>query len=315
MYVVTIIVPFFGKLPGYTEYFLKGCKYNPEFQWIIFTDQDDVPGCPENVRFEKLTRSGFDEIASDRLGFRVSTGNPYKLCDFKPVFGFIFREFIGQASFWGYCDLDVIFGKLGHFITGEVLSKYDILSFYRGFLSGPFSLFRNKDHIINLFKSCKAYRKIFQDPGYTGFDENIYRPEIAGVSLRKIIHLVGYSFLRPGLLASPGEFRYQYQWYVKKRHVMNQSPVDMTEAIFAASQKGYINELFCDYLLTDPYYSRKNIKNWELSWKEGILTEARSKKEIMAFHFQENKNRPGFKITGPPDGLTAFNISPSGFKV
>ena len=47
-----------------------------------------------------------------------------------------------EYDFWGYCDIDLIFGNIRKFITDDILDKYDkILS------RGHFTLFRNKDSI------------------------------------------------------------------------------------------------------------------------------------------------------------------------
>ena len=153
---------------------------------------------------------------------------------------------------------------------------------------------------------------MLQDHEYTGFDENIYRPEIAGVSIKKMYQLLAFTLRRPGLFITPGEFHYQYQWYVKRRSVRNQSPVDMTEAILTAHRNKSVKALFLNNLLTDPYFSRIKRKNWELNWEEGRLTELESKREYMAFHFQDNKLRPEFKIVQPNNEFSRFTVSPSG---
>jgi hypothetical protein len=310
-----ILVPHFGKLPEFIPYFLKSCGYNPDFEWIILSDREKFPDCPQNVHFKQFTQDQFDEEASGKLDFRIASTCPYKLCDFKPAYGFIFREYIGQAPYWGYCDLDMIFGTLNHFIPDEYFEKYDIMSFYRGFLSGPFSLFRNTDHVINLFKSCKAYKRILQDPEYTGFDENIYRPEISGVSFKKMAQVMAYFFLNPKLLMTPGEFRYQYQWYVKKRFSGSHSPVDMTDAVHNASKGGSLKALFSNELITDPYFTRIRQRNWQFDWNLGKLTYGKSQKECMAFHFQESKRRPEFTVDMPKNDFPRFSVSPSGISL
>lgn len=314
MYNARIIIPYFGKLPEFLPWFLKSCSYNPSYNWVILSDREKFPACPENVDFIHYTQSRFDETASEQLGFNIITTNPYKLCDFKPAYGIIFREFLEHASFWGYCDLDMIFGRLNHFIQVENFNNFDILSFYRGFLSGPFSLFRNSDKVNSLFKSCKAYKKIFRDPEYTGFDENIYRPEIAGVSLKKIIRFLFFATMNPGLVITPAELRYQYQWHIKRRSARDYSPVDMTDAIITAKKNQYVKASFRNELLTDPYFSRINKKNWQLTWDEGKLTDPLSGKEFMAFHFQESKSCTGFNITKPGKDLKKFRISPEGIQ-
>lgn len=56
-----------------------------------------------------------DEIkvtASEKLSFAVNIGYPYKLCDFKPAYGFLFPEIIKRYDFWGHGDIDVVYGNI-----------------------------------------------------------------------------------------------------------------------------------------------------------------------------------------------------------
>jgi len=309
----TIIVPYFGKLPDFIPYFLSSCGSNPEFRWIIFNDKEEFPDCPENVYFKHFTISQFEKLAAEKLGFKIILTDPYKLCDFKPAFGLIFQDFLENDSFWGYCDLDMVFGRINHFITDEYFESYDIMSFYQGFMSGPLSLFRNNDFIRNLFKSCTAYKRIFQDPEHTAFDENIFHHELAGISARKLIEMVAFAFKRPGLIFFPGEFRYQYQWYVKRIFAGKQLPIDMTDAVFTAHKNGTVKSVFRDFLLTDPYFTRVKRQNWKIQWDNGLLTCDNPNREILAFHFQDNKSRPEFQTGSSTKSFNRFSISTTGF--
>ena len=49
------IIPYFGKLPNYFPLFLKSCKANPNFNWIVFTDDDGNYDYPDNVLKVKMT--------------------------------------------------------------------------------------------------------------------------------------------------------------------------------------------------------------------------------------------------------------------
>lgn len=47
---VCFVVPYFGKFPSYFDLFLKSCKYNEDFNWIIFTDDKEDYDYPNNVK-------------------------------------------------------------------------------------------------------------------------------------------------------------------------------------------------------------------------------------------------------------------------
>ena len=105
------------------------------------------------------------------MGFEVAIESGYKLCDFKPAYGHIFAEFIRDYDFWGYCDVDVIFGHIRSFMTDELLNEYDIISARHDYLTGCFALYRNNPFMRELFRQSKDYRKVFTDPRNFFFDE------------------------------------------------------------------------------------------------------------------------------------------------
>lgn len=76
---------------------------------------------------------------------RLSLEKPYKLCDYRKLYGAIFQDYLGNYEFWGYCDIDVIFGDLDSFISDEVLSIFDKIG-----TRGHLTLYRN----IQEFKSA-----------------------------------------------------------------------------------------------------------------------------------------------------------------
>ena len=55
------IIPYFGQFKNYFSLFLESCAYNTDFDWIIFTDNEDSFDYSRNVKkiqmtFEKFTR-------------------------------------------------------------------------------------------------------------------------------------------------------------------------------------------------------------------------------------------------------------------
>jgi hypothetical protein len=96
---------------------------------------------------------------------------PYKLCDIRPAYGLIFEDFIKEFEFWGWGDIDLIFGSVKEFDLNYLFGKYDVISFRKRWLSGSFCLIKNNDILNRLFLTSKDIRKIFSSPVYLGFDE------------------------------------------------------------------------------------------------------------------------------------------------
>lgn len=168
-YKIKIIIPYFGKFPNSIKPFLKSCEHNLEFEWLIFTD-DNLPFVPNNVSVIQCKLEDIKERVETKLGFTVSLNAPYKLCDFRPAFGMIFEEELKDADFWGWGDVDLIYGDLSRFITDEVLDRYDKI-----YPCGHLSLIRNTEEINSVFMldipGTLNYKDVFNSDKSFIFDE------------------------------------------------------------------------------------------------------------------------------------------------
>lgn len=72
------------------------------------------------------------------IDFEICLESPYKLCDYKPTYGLAFKNWLKDYDFWGYCDLDVVFGNLRNYFTDEILKDSD-----RCLENGHISLWKN----------------------------------------------------------------------------------------------------------------------------------------------------------------------------
>lgn len=169
---IALISCFIGKLPWYFEYFLHSCKYNPDVDFYVVTDDITYSGSvPGNVHLVFRTLQDISTVASEKIGFKVNIPYGYKLCDFKPAYGIIFDDIISGYDFWGHSDIDIIFGDIREFITDELLNEYDLISVRPDWLTGCFLLYRNTNKINTIFQFSKDYRKVFTNDKHYCFDE------------------------------------------------------------------------------------------------------------------------------------------------
>lgn len=169
---IAILICYFGKFPWYFNYFLLSCKYNPSINFFIIADDRSFQApLPENVKIIFKTIDEVSAIASEKLGFAINIKHAYKLCDFKPTYGLLFSDLIAGYDFWGYGDIDVIFGNIRTFITPELLENYEIISVRHDFLTGYFQLLKNDHKMINLFSNSKDYKKVLSSDIHYCFDE------------------------------------------------------------------------------------------------------------------------------------------------
>lgn len=168
---ICFIVPYFGKLPKYFPFWLKSCQINESIDWLFITDQNIV-NPPKNVRIIKRLFCDLKKDIQSKFNFDISLETPYKLCDFKPAYGYIFSEYIKDYTFWGHCDIDLIWGKIRDFVTEDLLYKYDRL-----FIHGHCVLYRHTPEIDIWFKTLPpikenyTYIKIFSSKENWAFDE------------------------------------------------------------------------------------------------------------------------------------------------
>ena len=167
----TFIIPYYGKFPNYFQLFLNSCKYNPDFEWLIFTDNHENYNWPQNVHIHYETFRDMQKRVRDAFPFHPDLKTPYKLCDLKPMYGYLFSEYLKETDFWGYCDCDLIFGDLNMFITDSLLENYDKI-----FVLGHCSLIRNTEENNTRFMqplgSRSLYQEVLQSNRIFTFDES-----------------------------------------------------------------------------------------------------------------------------------------------
>ena len=167
---IALIVPYFGTLPNYFHLFLKSCGENPDFDWLIITDDNTDYAYPENVHRISMTFLECTQLVREKFDFAVSLEKPQKLCDYKPAYGYVFSEYLSNYDWWGYCDLDQIFGCLGMFVTPDRLEKYDKI-----YSLGHLTLYRNTEENNQIFmlplNGKNLYQEVLSSPYGMAFDE------------------------------------------------------------------------------------------------------------------------------------------------
>lgn len=199
------IIPYFGNLPENFQIFLDSCAYNEDFTWMIFTDDNTNYNYPENVIKIYMKFDTLKELIQSKFDFPIFLDKPYKLCDYKPAYGYIFEEYLENFRFWGHCDCDVIFGHLSHFICDSLLDKYDKL-----FVLGHCTIYRNEPDINRVFmkpfNGKIIYKQVYSSEKAFAFDEE-YFPE----NVNTIFRQQGYSVLEDdysaNLMRKPVDFR------------------------------------------------------------------------------------------------------------
>lgn len=168
---IVFILPYFGKFPNYFSLWLKSCQYNPEIDWIIFTDDRSSYDYPPNVKVNYMNFEELRKYIQSCYDYPIQLNKPYDLCAFRVAYGELFSEYIKQYDFWGYCDNDLIWGNFNSMIEEYVYKEYDKISW-----RGHMTLFRNNPDTNAIYKmdlsGIPSYKEnITSELGYYFIDE------------------------------------------------------------------------------------------------------------------------------------------------
>jgi hypothetical protein len=112
-------------------------------------------------------------MVQSKFDFPIVLDRPYKICDYRPAFAYILPDYIKGYDFWGWGDLDVVYGDIRHFVTDEVLSRYKMFSGY-----GHFTLYKNDEYTNTFFMKevdgYVSYKDAFTQHRSMYFDEYEY---------------------------------------------------------------------------------------------------------------------------------------------
>ena len=159
---VALVLPYWGRFPGYFQFFLESVRRNPAIDVHVFTDSKCDFAWPDNAHIHLMPFRQFKANMQEHYDFQLEhLQNPYNLCDFKPTYGYCLQEYLQGYDFWGHCDCDLIFGDFRSFFTDELLSKYD-----RFLTRGHLTLYRNNEGTNKSFMEIcpeeKNYKRVFQ---------------------------------------------------------------------------------------------------------------------------------------------------------
>lgn len=310
---VRIIHIYFGKLPAWFNSFVTSCKYNNHLDFLLLTDNIDFKSEVKNISAQFFTVNDFNKLASENLGFTVSLYNSYKLCEFKPAFGVIFKQFLKGYDYWGYCDNDLLFGDMKQFLSLSDIEKYDVISTYSNFMSGPICFYRNIAKINTLYAKIYNYQKVYKFNEWCGSEENFIGLPGLKAFIFNFFRRIGFFFFNSFKKGATPQLKFINYWVYKQLRMRKNIAVDISEVVWQENTKGNLKALFIDLLKSDREYARVQKNDWKLRWEKGKLYTNYDKNEIFSFHFVDSKSKPGF-IFGDTPRKDLLMLTKSGLK-
>lgn len=169
---IAIATAWYGSLPPWWRLTLRTMAANPDVDFILIGDFP-VPShpLPPNVKLHSLSWRALRRRVRERLGVRV-WGGVRKLCDLKPTFGDLFAPELEGYDWWGWADLDVVYGDVRGQLETFGMADLDVISTYSWHASsGPLMLIRNRDDLNRLYRMSPDWKRALRRRAYVAFDE------------------------------------------------------------------------------------------------------------------------------------------------
>ena len=163
-----VIAAYMGDLPALMPLWLRSASCNPDIDFLVVSDRSWTAPLPANVRFKHATLADLAAVWSEAAGFPVALDSPYKINDFKPLI-WMLADNLEAYDYWGFCDLDVIFGDLSVLTAGR-LGRYDMIA-----SEGHFRLVRNTPDCRDAWREIdypRTWQDVLSDPANFGMDEH-----------------------------------------------------------------------------------------------------------------------------------------------
>lgn len=263
------ILPQFGPPFAWTAEYLDhiGTLAPYGWHWKILTPHG-YASRSANVEIVPMTFAEFDARVTKATGvitgnFLDAAGLPAKLVsDYYPAFGEIFADLLTDCDCWSITNWDVLYGRLDHFLSDDLLKQHDIWSDDHRHVNSLFCFYKNVDPINRLYRQVPHWERMFQYEGCSlvGFDELYF-----DVIVRR--------------LAAAGEIKFGYPPYFSL-HSYDRLVQHQPTPNVAIAPDGALIECF-----DDPHPALEHYPPWR-----GMFG-----REIMYFHFIRTKSWPSLR--------------------
>lgn len=170
-YSIAIYVFYFGKWPEWFELYFDSIKRNSSIDFHIFTDCD-TSLTADNVFYHKYSFDQYKTLVSGRLKLEFNPNNGIKICDVRPFIGLLHSDVFNKYDYYGWADVDLLFGNIRQFYTDELLLKYNVFATRTNKTAGHFTLFKNTKTNREICFKIYKWREALQNPDFVGLDEH-----------------------------------------------------------------------------------------------------------------------------------------------
>lgn len=168
------VVLYTGGWPEWCQLFFDSVGRNKIIDLVLICTA--LPPCalPDNVKALTLTVEEIRARLQEATGLRLGPITGHKLCDFRPFLGLAFADLLKPYDFWGFCDIDMVFGDLSKLLTADFLNRMDVFSAHDQQVVGHFTLLRNNARINHLGFEMEGWQAACLSAANAMVDENYF---------------------------------------------------------------------------------------------------------------------------------------------
>jgi hypothetical protein len=218
---LVMICFYFGRWPAWIDFFIESCKWNPHVRWRIYTDCGVPENKADNVDIVHVSFDDYKAMARERLGVAFDPADRYKICDLRPALGFLHEQDVADFPFFGYGDIDVIYGDISQFYDESRLDQFDVVSTHPERVSGHFAIFRNTHELRGLFEAIPGYRQLLEEPHQTSVEEIEFSRLILNATALRTLFVERHSTVLSARGWHDGTMNYPQRWFWKHGKLTN----------------------------------------------------------------------------------------------
>lgn len=168
---VKLLSLWLGPLPSWWGLYVQ------QMQRFVTVDWDCI--VPPGKGFVEQTK-WLNQLATERLGFPCRKGERIPdrwdewnaACDYRPAYGELFQDLYRGYDWWGWVDLDVMFGDVDGLLPPLLTEDVCAVNFKEEYLSGCLALFRNDPIVTRLYRESPNHKEILGEQRYHCWDES-----------------------------------------------------------------------------------------------------------------------------------------------
>lgn len=151
---IALFIPYYGNIPSYISAFIYTAAYQKDFvDFYIISDDSFLSQIKElkekysadNLKLICLTWDELCIFIEKEKGLQAPFF-PYKLCDYRAAYGYIFEEYTKGYEYWGYCDIDILVGDIKKFMLKCNYKQYDRIGQY-----GHYTIYKNVEEYRHIY--------------------------------------------------------------------------------------------------------------------------------------------------------------------